>query len=45
MLLRKAYYNFSITGISIVVALGVCFIELVQVFIPKLGVNSGVWGL
>jgi nickel/cobalt transporter (NiCoT) family protein len=42
--LRKTYYNLTITGISVVAALGIGSIELTQVFAPKLGLNSGVWG-
>lgn len=42
--LRKVYYNLTVTGISVVAALGIGFIELAQVFAPKLGLNSGVWG-
>lgn len=41
--LRKTYYNLTVTGISVVAALGIGFIELIQVFAPKLGLNSGVW--
>ncbi|WP_425800457.1 HoxN/HupN/NixA family nickel/cobalt transporter [Desulfitobacterium sp. Sab5] len=42
--LRKTYYNLSVTGISVVAALGIGFIELTQVFAPKFGLNSGIWG-
>lgn len=42
--LRKTYYNLSVTGISVVAALGIGFIELSQVFASKFGLNSGVWG-
>jgi nickel/cobalt transporter (NiCoT) family protein len=41
--LRKTYYNLTVTGISVVAALGIGFIELTQVFAPKLGLKSGVW--
>lgn len=41
--LRKTYYNLTITGISVVAALGIGFIELTQVIAPKLGLSSGVW--
>lgn len=42
--LRKVYYNLSVTGISVVAALFIGIIELVQVVTPKLGLNGGVWG-
>lgn len=42
--LRKTYYNLSVTGISVVAALGIGLIELTQVFASKFGLNSGVWG-
>lgn len=41
--LRKIYYNLSITGISVVAALCIGFIELTQILAPKLGLNSGIW--
>jgi high-affinity nickel-transport protein len=41
--LRKTYYNLTVTGISVVAALGIGIIELTQVFAPRLGLNSGVW--
>lgn len=41
--LRKTYYNLTVTGISVVAALGIGLIELTQVFSSKLGLNSGVW--
>jgi high-affinity nickel-transport protein len=41
--LRKIYYNLSVTGLSIVAALCIGFIELAQVLTPKLGLNSGIW--
>lgn len=41
--LRKTYYNLSVTGISVVAALGIGVIELTQVFATKLDLNSGVW--
>lgn len=43
--LRKIYYNLSITGLSVVAALIIGFIELVQIFAPKLGLKDGVWKL
>ncbi|WP_411682855.1 HoxN/HupN/NixA family nickel/cobalt transporter [Clostridium thailandense] len=41
--LRKIYYNLSVTGISVVAALFIGFIELAQILTPKLGLNSGLW--
>lgn len=41
--LRKIYYNLSVTGISVVAALCIGFIELIQILAPKLGLNSGIW--
>jgi high-affinity nickel-transport protein len=41
--LRKTYYNLSVTGISVIAALGIGIIELTQVFAPKFNLNSGVW--
>ncbi|AGK96643.1 HoxN/HupN/NixA family nickel/cobalt transporter [Clostridium pasteurianum] len=41
--LRKIYYNLSVTGISVVAALCIGFIELTQILTPKLGLNSGFW--
>jgi len=41
--LRKIYYNLSVTGISVVAALCIGFIELTQILAPKLGLTSGIW--
>ncbi|KZL92923.1 HoxN/HupN/NixA family nickel/cobalt transporter [Clostridium magnum] len=41
--IRKIYYNLSVTGISVVAALFIGFIELAQILTPKLGLNSGFW--
>lgn len=41
--IRKIYYNLSVTGISVVAALFIGFIELAQILTPKLGLNSGLW--
>lgn len=41
--LRKIYYNLSVTGLSIIAALGIGFIELAQILTPKLGLNYGIW--
>ncbi|TCZ78245.1 HoxN/HupN/NixA family nickel/cobalt transporter [Paenibacillus albiflavus] len=42
--LRKIYYNLSVTGLSIVAALIIGMIELIQVLTPKLGLTEGFWG-
>ncbi|MHB8691197.1 MAG: Nickel transporter NicT [Solirubrobacteraceae bacterium] len=41
---RKIYYNLTITGLSIAVALIVGSVELASVLTPKLGLHGGVWG-
>jgi high-affinity nickel-transport protein len=41
--LRKVYYNLSVTGLSVIAALFVGFIELAQIITPKLGLYNGVW--
>ncbi|WP_274651159.1 HoxN/HupN/NixA family nickel/cobalt transporter [Paenibacillus humicola] len=41
--LRKVYYNMSVTGISVVAALVIGMIELVQVITPELGLSGGFW--
>jgi high-affinity nickel-transport protein len=43
--LRKIYYNLSVTGLSVIAALIIGFIELVQIIAPKLGLKDGVWKL
>ena len=40
---RKVFYNITITGLSVAVALVVGMIELVQVFTDKLSLTGGVW--
>jgi high-affinity nickel-transport protein len=40
---RKVFYNITVTGLSVAVALGVGVIELVQVFTDKLSLTGGVW--
>ena len=42
--LRKVYYNLTVTGLSVVAALYIGVIELVQVLARSLGLTSGVWG-
>lgn len=41
---RKIYYNLTVTGLSVVAAVFIGSIELVQVLTPKLGLYGGVWG-
>ncbi len=41
---RKMYYNMSVTGLSVVAALVIGMIELIQVVTPKLGWSGGFWG-
>jgi high-affinity nickel-transport protein len=41
---RKIYYNITITGLSVVVALLIGSIELLSVLADKLGLTGGVWG-
>jgi high-affinity nickel-transport protein len=40
---RKVFYNITITGLSVAVALGIGTIELAQVFTDRLRLNGGVW--
>ncbi len=42
--LRKIYYNLTVTGLSVVVALLIGLIELTQVLTQALGLTAGVWG-
>ncbi len=42
--LRKIYYNLTVTGLSVVAALLIGLIELVQVLAHALGLTAGVWG-
>ena len=41
---RKLYYNLTVTGLSVLVALLVGAIELMQVGLQELGLHHGVWG-
>jgi high-affinity nickel-transport protein len=44
--LRKVFYNLTITGISVVVALFIGTIELVAIVTDRvLGINTGIWGV
>lgn len=40
---RKVYYNLSMTGLGVLAALLIGLVELAQVLIPELGVQSGFW--
>jgi nickel/cobalt transporter (NiCoT) family protein len=42
--LRKIYYNLTVTGLSVVAALLIGLIELMQVFTRALGLGGGFWG-
>jgi nickel/cobalt transporter (NiCoT) family protein len=41
--LRKLYYNLTITGVSVVVAVAVGAIEALGLVAEKLGLTGGVW--
>jgi high-affinity nickel-transport protein len=41
--IRKVYYNITVTAISVIAALLIGMIELVQVISAKLNLSSGVW--
>lgn len=41
--LSKIYYNLSVTGLSVIAALLIGFIELAQIIAPKLGLEDGIW--
>jgi high-affinity nickel-transport protein len=40
---RKIYYNMTVTGLSVAIALVVGTIELLSVLIDRLGLSGGVW--
>ena len=40
---RKVFYNLTVTGLSVVVALGVGTVELLSVLAGQLGLYGGVW--
>jgi len=40
---RKLYYNATVTGLSVLVALGIGGIELTAVLAERLGLRGGVW--
>ncbi len=41
--LRKVYYNLTVTALSVIAAVLIGMIELVQVFSEKVGLSSGAW--
>jgi nickel/cobalt transporter (NiCoT) family protein len=41
---RKIYYNLTVTSVSVLAALAVGVVELLQVATARLGLSSGVWG-
>jgi high-affinity nickel-transport protein len=41
--IRKIYYNITITGLSVAVALLIGTIELLSVLAGKLGLTGGIW--
>ncbi|HET7265800.1 MAG TPA: HoxN/HupN/NixA family nickel/cobalt transporter [bacterium] len=42
--LRKVYYNLTVTGLTVVCALLIGFIEITQVMASVLGLSAGFWG-
>jgi high-affinity nickel-transport protein len=42
---RKLYYNATVTGLSVVVALGIGSIEITAVLAERFGLRGGVWDL
>jgi high-affinity nickel-transport protein len=42
---RKLYYNATVTGLSVLVALGIGGIELISVLADRLGLHGGIWGV
>ena len=42
--LRKVYYNLTVTGLSVIAALVIGLIELIQVLTQALGLTTGLWG-
>ena len=41
--IRKVYYNLTVTGLSVAVALLIGTVELLQVATPSLGLTGGLW--
>ena len=42
---RKLFYNLTVTGLSVAVALGIGALELTSVLADRLGLDGGVWDL
>ncbi len=42
---RKVYYNITITGLSVVVAIFIGGLEVAQVLAGELGLKGGIWGI
>ena len=40
---RRLYYNLTLTGLSVAVALGIGTLELSSVLVERLGLSGGVW--
>jgi high-affinity nickel-transport protein len=40
---RKVYYNITITGLSVAVALLIGTVELLSTLVDKLGLSGGIW--
>jgi len=40
---RKVYYNITITGLSVAIALMIGTVELLSILVDKLGLSGGVW--
>ena len=41
--IRKVYYNITVTSLSVVVALVIGTVELLQVLVTRLGLSGGGW--
>jgi high-affinity nickel-transport protein len=42
---RRAYYNVTITGLSVVIALGLGTVQLAGALVDELGLRGGVWSV
>ena len=40
---RKLFYNLTVTGLSVAVALGIGTVELLSVAVERLGLRGGLW--
>jgi high-affinity nickel-transport protein len=41
--IRKLFYNLTVTGLSVAVALGIGTVELLSVLVERLGLHGGLW--